>query len=287
MIIVTGASGQLGRWVIEKLLDRIAPDQIGASVRDPDAVTDLASRGVRVRRGDFGDAASLAHAFEDASRVLVVSANAVGDVAKGLNATAIDAASKAGAQRVFYTSHVGVNEVSAFPPMPVHHATEAFGRNLDTPFTALRNGFYAEFAPNLLGDAAESGELKAPADGPISWTTHPDLAEAIAAILVDDNVDDDVIALTASEAVDLADIAALAGDITGRSIARVVVADNEYRAQLSARGLPDAAIGMSMGIFAAANAGQFATVDPTLAQLLGRPPTSIRTILTNALAANL
>jgi NAD(P)H dehydrogenase (quinone) len=287
MIIVTGASGQLGRWVIEKLLDRIAPDQIGASVRDPDAVTDLASRGVRIRRGDFGDAASLAHAFEDASRVLVVSANAVGDVAKGLNATAIDAASKAGAQRVFYTSHVGVNEVSAFPPMPVHHATEAFGRSLDTPFTALRNGFYAEFAPNLLGDAAESGELKAPADGPISWTTHPDLAEAIAAILVDDNVDDDVIALTASEAVDLADLADLAGDITGRSIARVVVADNEYRAQLSARGLPDAAIGMSMGIFAAANAGQFATVDPTLAQLLGRPPTSIRTILTNALAANL
>lgn len=286
MIIVTGASGQLGHQVIEQLLNRVAPDQVGASVRDTDTVADLVKRGVRVRRGDFADAASLAVSFEGASKVLVVSANAHGTAAKQLNATAIAAAADAGAKRILYTSHVGVNEDSAFPPMSVHHATEAFGRNVDIPFTALRNGFYAGFAPSLLGDAVESGELSAPADGPMSWTTHPDLAEAIAAILTTDDADHDVVALTAAEAVDLADIAAMAAAITGRPIRRVVIDDDQYRAQLGARGLPDDAITMSLGIFAAARDNQFATVDPTLTRLIGRQPTSIQTVLTDSLARN-
>jgi NAD(P)H dehydrogenase (quinone) len=191
---------------------------------------------------------------------------------------------RAGAGRIFYTSHVGVSEVSAFAPMPVHYATEAFGRHIGTPFTALRNGFYAEFAPNLLGDAVDSGEMKAPADGPMSWTTHHDLAEAIAIILAKDDITDEVISLTASEAVDLADIATLTAEITGRPIRRVVVDDDQYRAQLVARGLPEAAIDMSMGIFQAARANKFATIDPTLGQLIGRAPTSIKTVLSNALA---
>ena len=76
MIIVTGASGQLGRAIVEQLLERVPATQIGASVRDPEKVADLAGRGVRVRKGDFAEPPSLAHAFEGASRLLLVSSNA-------------------------------------------------------------------------------------------------------------------------------------------------------------------------------------------------------------------
>ena len=102
MIVVTGATGQLGHAIVLQLLERMPADGIGASVRDPDKAAGLAQRGVRVRHGDFDDAASLAHAFEGATQVLVVSSNAR---ARGVDAlaqhrTAIDAASAAGAARI-------------------------------------------------------------------------------------------------------------------------------------------------------------------------------------------
>lgn len=284
MIVVTGASGQLGRQVIEHLLTRLEPDRIGASVRDPAKLADLAQRGVRVRHGDYADATSLRHSFEGASKVLVVSANAHGDAAKALNATALRAAGNACAGHVLYTSHVGVNAISAFAPMPIHFAAEAVGRQLGVAFTALRNGFYAEFAPTLLGDAVETGELAAPADGPVSWTTHADLAEAIAVVLASADIVEDTIALTAGEAVDLADIVAIASRATGREIRRVVIDEAAFCSRLAGRGLPEGAITMSTGIYAAAHAGQFATVDPALEQLIGRPPTSIETVLQAALS---
>lgn len=284
MIIVTGANGQLGRQVIDKLLDHVPAEQIGASVRDTDSVRELADRGVRVRHGDFADPSTLAHSFEGASKVLVVSASTPGVPSAPMNIAALDAATEAGARRVFYTSHVGQRSESKFPPMPAHHQVEAHGRSLAVPFTALRNGFYAELAPNLLGDAIETGELKAPADGPMSWTAHPDLAEAIATILTSDDINDDAIDLTASEAVNLDDIAAIVSKITGKTITRVVVDDETMRAQLSERGLPDGMIGFSLGIYGAASDGHFALVDPTLERLIGRRPTSIEEMLHASLA---
>ena len=79
MNVVTGASGQLGSAVVDRLLERVPAEQIGISVRDPRKAVGFAERGVRVRRGDFDDAASLAEAFEDAEQVLLVSASATGD----------------------------------------------------------------------------------------------------------------------------------------------------------------------------------------------------------------
>ncbi|GAA4728282.1 NAD(P)H-binding protein [Actinomycetospora chibensis] len=140
MIVVTGASGQLGRAVLERLLDRVPAEQVGASVRDPDKVPDLAERGVRVRRGDYAEPSSLAEAFEGASRVLVVSANTLGEEGLRQNHAAIEAAVAAGAERVLYTSHAGARPDSPFPPMPQHAANEEVLRTCGAPFTSLRNG---------------------------------------------------------------------------------------------------------------------------------------------------
>jgi uncharacterized protein YbjT (DUF2867 family) len=100
MIIVTGANGQLGRAVVERLLERVPAEQIGVSVRDPEKARGLEKRGVRVRRGDFSDTTSLAHAFEGASQVLIVSADSFGEAVVRQHRTAIDIARQAGARRI-------------------------------------------------------------------------------------------------------------------------------------------------------------------------------------------
>lgn len=283
MIIVTGATGKLGHAVVEALLTRVDADQVGVSVRDPAAAQDLADRGVRVRKGSFDDRDALAHSFEGARRILLVSVPSTGEELLGLHRTAIEVAMASGAQRLFYTSHAGAAPDSPFPPMPNHHATEAMLRGSGVPATVLRNGFYADSAVMLLGDAVQTGELAAPQDGPVDWTTHADLATGAAAALADPDLDQDVLELTAAEAVDLEGIAARASEITGRSIRRTVVSDGQHEQQLAARGLPAPAIGMVMGIFRAARAGGFARTSPTLEGLLGRPPATLHDHLATVL----
>ena len=156
MIVVTGATGLLGGAVVERLLARQPDEEIGVNVRDPAKAGALADRGVRVRRGDYDDAASLAHAFEGAEQLLLVSAAATGETALRQHRTAIDAARRAGVRRVVYTSHMGANPASAFAPMVDHAATEALLDDSGLAFTALRNGFYAASGRMLLGRAVET-----------------------------------------------------------------------------------------------------------------------------------
>lgn len=280
MIIVTGASGQLGKETVERLLERVPAERIGVSVRAPEKVPEFAARGVRVRRGDFEDPASLAHAFEGASRVLIVSTATTGAVAMRHHRTAIDAAREAGAGRIIYTSHMGSNPASPFAPMVDHAATETALRDSGVPFTSLRNGFYAASGAMLLDNALRTGELAVPEDGPVSWTAHADLAEAAALALTGDgDLDGLTPALTGSEAIDMTGMAEIAAELTGRTIRRSVVSDEEYRAGLVAHGLPEPAADLLLGIFAASRKGEFAEVDPTLARLIGRPPVSFREFL--------
>ncbi len=279
MIVVTGASGRLGRTVIERLLERAPGEPVAASVRDPQQVQDLEQRGVRVRHGDFTDPASLTHAFEGASQVLVVSVSSTGGEAVRQHRAAIEAAVTAGAQRVLYTSHTGSSPTSPFGPMPDHAATEEALQEARVSFTSLRNGFYASTVPLLLGGALETGELRLPEDGPVAWTTHADLAEAAAIALSDGGLDGLTPPLTVPEALDMSDVAAIASQLAGRDIRRVVISDADYRANLLEHGLPESAADMLTGMFAASRRGDFAAADPTLSRLLDRPPTPLKEVL--------
>lgn len=284
MIVVTGASGTLGRAVLEHLLARTPAEGVAASVRDPQQVTDLARRGVRVRRGDFADPDGLAHAFEGASQVLVVSTDGTGEESVHRHRAAVEAAVKAGARRVLYTSHMGADPTSPFLPMPDHAATEDALRQAGVAFTSLRNGFYASTVPLLLAGALATGELRAPEDGPVAWTTHADLAEATAVALVHGGLDGVTPPLTAAAALDMSEVAALAGPLVGRDIRRVVVPDDEYRSGLVAHGVPGPAADLLVGLFAAARRGDFASADPTLSRLLDRTPVSLQEFLGGALS---
>jgi NAD(P)H dehydrogenase (quinone) len=280
MIVVTGATGRLGSQVVHRLLERVPAETVGVSVRDPGAAASLARRGVRVRAGDFTDPASLRHAFEGAEQVLVVSAAIRGDGAVAANLAAVDAAAAAGAGRILYTSHQAASADSLFAPQPVHAATQAHLASLGRPFTALRNGFYASTLELSVGDALRTGRLLAPADGPVSWTAHADLAEAAAVALTSEGLLDGVSApLTASEALDLEAVAARLTDLTGRPVTRVVVDDEEWAAAAVRGGMPAAAAEFTLGLYRAARAGEFAVTDPALEQLIGHPPTPVRAVL--------
>ena len=282
MIVVTGANGKLGRRIVEALLARRPAAEVGASVRDPSKAAALAQRGVRVRRGDYAEPEGLAAAFEGATQVLVVSSNARAQGGDPLaqHRAAIEAARAAGVRRIVYTSHMGAGATSAFPPMHDHAATEAMLAAAGIPWTALRNGFYASTVPTMIGEASSTGMLAAPQDGKVSWTTHGDLAEAAAQVLVDEGrFDGPTPPLTAAEALDLGDIAAILTDLKGRPVERRIVTDAEQAAAMAGRGVPPGAVEMTLGLYRAARAGEFAAVDPTLARLLGRPPVTVRQML--------
>jgi NAD(P)H dehydrogenase (quinone) len=284
MIVITGANGQLGRAIAERLILRVAPTEVGVSVREPEKAGALRERGVRVRKGTFSDPESLRHSFEGASQLLLVSSGTTAGDTLTQHRTAIEEARACGVRRIVYTSHMGSSEASEFPPMRNHAATENMLRDSGIAFTSLRNGFYAASALMFLGRALETGELLAPEDGPVSWTTHADLADAAVSILTDPGrFEGPTPPLTASAALDMTDIAAIAAELSGRVIARVRVSDEQHRAGMVARGTPPAVVEIGMGLFRASRAGEFAAVDPCLERLLGRAPVSLRDFMATRL----
>ena len=280
MIVVTGATGQLGRGVVAALLERLPAGDIAVSVRDPVKATDIAKCGVRLRRGDFADPGSLAAAFAGADQVLLISADKLGEEALRLHQAAINAASAVGARRILYTSHMGARQGSPFAPADQHARTEDDLAASGVAFTALRHGFYAESCLQMIGDGLKAGELRVPEDGPVSWTGRADLAEADAVILIGNGRMAGITPpLTAADAVTMADIAAIASEVSGREIRHVTVTDDAWRKARVAAGMPPFYAEMLLGMFRAARRGDFAAVDPALEQLLGRPPRSLRDVL--------
>ena len=276
MIVVTGATGQLGRGIIDGLLARMPADRVIASVRDPLRAAALAGKGVHVRAGDFAQPDGLATAFAGATQVLVVSVDRLGEAGRRLHRAAIEGVRAAGARRVLYTSHMGTHATS---PLNDHHAAEAVLAETGVPFMALRHGFYAESALHLVGDGFGVGEIRAPEDGPVSWTARADLAEADAIVLAEGRLDGITPPLTAREALTMADLAAIASELTGREIRRVVAPDDEWRATKVAQGMPAPMADALLGVYRAARRGDFAAVDPTLGTLLGRRPRTMRDVL--------
>lgn len=276
MIIVTGASGQLGRAIVERLLGRLPASELGATARDPAKAKELEARGVRVRQADFEDPATLRDAFAGASQVLIISGPADPDP----HGEAIDAARAAGAERIVYTSHQAANPRSRFAAAAAHAQTEQDLQASGVAWTALRNGFYATSAIQLMGQAITTGKIVLPEDGPVSWTGHADLADAaVVALTEPDRLHGVTPPLTGPEALDFADVARIASELTGDEVTRVTVGDEQWLDTMRSYGVPEANASFLLGIFRASRNGEFDVVDPAVGQLLGRDPIPFRDIL--------
>ena len=282
MIVVTGATGNFGKQVVEGLLQKLPAEQIGVSTRDAGKADDLKQCGVRVCKGDFADPASLRQAFDGAEQVLIVSGSAMGAEGVRQHGNAIQAAKDAGAKRILYTSHQGKGIASIFVPTKENHVpTDALLAECGVPYVSLQNGFYAESALFQLRGLKETGKITLPADGPVSWTARADLAEAAVAVLLKPGLlpDGPSPALTGSEMLDFDNVAQIASEILGNPVEREVLDDDAYKAMLVKKGMPEVYAGLLLSLYAAARAGEFAIVDPTLERLIGRKTTTMRQVL--------
>jgi NAD(P)H dehydrogenase (quinone) len=284
MIVVTGATGRLGGLIVKYLAKRVPPSEIRVSVRDPNKAGDLIAMGVRVRYGDFTDPQSMAWAFDGASQVLIVSSNAqaYGGDPLTQHHNAIAAAKAANVKRIVYTSHMAASFNSKFLPMRTHAATEEMLAESELEWTSLRNGFYASSALRDLQMALPLGFVELPADGPVAWTTHENLAECAAEILANEGCfTGPTPPLTATAALNFSELVTLASKSTGQDLQRVTIPDEVMGAKLMARGASVIMQKLTLGFFAASRAKEFAQVDPSLSRLIRRPAESMGTVIEN------
>ncbi len=184
-VVVTGATGHLGRLAVESLLDRgVAPEQIVATGRNVEKLADLAARGVVVRRADFDDPSTLAAAFAGADKVLLVSGSEVGKRVQQ-HTNAIDAAKAAGVALIAYTS-IPYADRSSLLLAEEHAATERVLAASGVPHVLLRNSWYLENYTAQLPTYLEHGVAGAAGSGRVSAAARRDFAEAAATVLIED-----------------------------------------------------------------------------------------------------
>jgi NAD(P)H dehydrogenase (quinone) len=282
-IVVTGATGQLGRLVVESLLDRGVPAaEIVAAGRSTDKIADLADRGVRVRRIDFTDPATLAEAFAGADRVLLVSSSEVGRRAEQ-HRNAIDAAREAGVTLLAYTS-IAQAETTTMLLAAEHQATEAYLRESGVPFTLLRNGWYLENYTAQLPVALEHGAILGSAgEGRVSAATRADYAAAAAAVLTGEGHEGKAYELGGDHSFTLPELAAEITRQTGTEVAYRDLPVEEYTQVLVGAGLPEQAAAVFADSDRGIARGELLVESGDLSRLAGRPTTS----LTDGLAAAL
>lgn len=284
MIVITGATGALNGATADHLLERVPADELAIAVRDVAKAQRFADRGVGVRHMDYADPRTLTAAFDGADQLLLVSTGDRGVDPVELHRHAVDAAVTVGVGRVLYTSHQGAAPDSPFLPARTHAATEQLLAASGLRWTALRNGFYAHSLPMMAGSWRDTGVMAVPADGPVSWTSRADEAEAAAVILATGVAQDGPMTLTASAAPTFEDLAAMASELTGRRVERVLVDEDRWVADQVAAGKPEGAVRFTLGFYQAAGKGYFAGTDPLLGELLGREPRTARESLTEPTA---
>ncbi|MFE6965461.1 SDR family oxidoreductase [Agromyces sp. NPDC057679] len=274
-ILVTAASGQLGRLVVDALLDRgVAPAEIVASARDTSKLTDASARGVRTAELDYDRPDTIAAALDGVDTVLLISGNAPGSRVQG-HRNVIDAASTAGVAKLVYTS-VPQATTAEFVLAPDHKATEEAIAASGVPAVIARHNWYTENYTPDVARAAETGVIAASAGaGLVASATRADLAAGLAALLTDDGHLGETYDFTGDTAWSFEDLAAAASEITGREVVYTALTPEAHVAALESAGLDAGTAGFVAGIDDGIRRGVLANADDTLARLIGRPTTSL------------
>ena len=282
-VVVTGATGHLGRLVVESLLEQGLPaDQIVATGRRTEQLADLADRGVVVRRADYADSGSLKEAFQGADKVLLVSSSEVGQrYAQHVNA--VDAARAAGVGLIAYTS-ITRADTSGLALATEHKATEDYIRESGLPYVFLRNNWYIENYTDQLPVVLEHKALLGSAgEGRVSAATRADLAAAAAAVLTTDGHEGQVYEL-AGQAFMLSEAAAVISEVSGQDVSYVDLPAAKYTEILVGAGLPQPFAEVLADSDLGIARGELHETSDDLYRLIGRPVTSLRDAVTAALA---
>ena len=278
MIIVTGATGKLGRHVIDALLAKVPAAEIAVAVRDPDKAKDLAARGVQVHRADYNDPASVEAALRGADKVLLISSSEVGK-RYPQHRSVIDAAKKEGVKLLAYTSILHADR-SGLSLASEHKQTEEAICASGIPYVFLRNGWYIENYTENLGPALQQGALIGSArDGRIAAATRRDFAEAAAAVLTGEGHANKSYELAGDQPFTMSELAAAVSASSGKTVVYNDMPAAQYREILVGVGLPaifaDALADSDVGIAR----GELDDSSGDLRRLIGRPTTPLEAAL--------
>jgi len=283
-IAVTGATGQLGRLVLEELLASQEPDALVAVVRDAGKAEELRARGVQVRVADYSDPAALAAALAGVDKLLLVSGSEVGSrVAQ--HANVVNAAKAAGVGFIAYTSVLAA-DTTALILAPEHKATEELIRASGLDYTILRNGWYTENYVQAVATARQTGAVVAAAgDGRVASAARADYAAAAAAVLSSAGHEGRVYELSGDYAWDFKELATAITAIAGREVVYQPVSAPELVEVLTTAGLDQGTAGFLAALDTDTQAGLLATVTGELSGLIGRPTTPLLQALRSATAS--
>ncbi|HTU76347.1 MAG TPA: SDR family oxidoreductase [Trebonia sp.] len=281
-IIVTGASGQLGRLVIEELLTSVPAAEVTAVVRDPAKAGFLAARGVTLAVADYNSPESFDGLLRGGDRVLLISGSEMHLDRTAQHKAVLGAAVKAGVALFAYTSAPGGQ---AGLVTDDHRATEDAIVASGIPYSLLRNNLYHEMVTMNIPAALEHGALvRAAGDGRLASASRADYAAAAAAVLSGDGHEDSVYELSGATAWSFAEFAAELSRQSGRHVSYHAATGEKYTAMLSGAGLPDPLPHVMAGIDASIAAGELALTSSDLSRLAGRPATPVADAIAAALA---
>ena len=284
MIVITGASGQLGRLVIAQLLKTVPASQIVAAARGPEKVADLAAKGVQVRHADYSKPDTLDRAFEGAEKILLISSSEVGQRVAQHQAV-IDAARRAGVKLLAYTSVLHA-DTSALALAEEHKQTEEALTQAGVPAVVLRNGWYHEnYTAGVAHAVANGAHYGSAGEGRISSAARADYAEAAAIVLTaSDDQAGKVYELAGDESYTLKAFAAQIAQQSGKPVVYTDLPEADYKAVLLQAGLPDFVAELLANSDAAAAKGELFDDGGQLSRLMGRPTTPLSTSITEALS---
>ncbi|MFD6700266.1 MULTISPECIES: SDR family oxidoreductase [unclassified Microbacterium] len=274
-ILVTGATGNLGRLVVDSLLARgTDPATVRAGARDTAKAADLAARGVQVVALDYDAPETVAAALDGVDAALLISSSEVGKRA-AQHQVVIDAARAAGVAKLVYTS-APMATTSDLVLAPEHKATEEAIAAAGLPAVILRNNWYTE---NYLGDVARSRDTGVIAasvgEGRVASASRADYAEAAAIVLVEDGHVGEVYELAGDVAWNYDELASAASAVVEREVRYAPLSSEDHAAALEAAGLDAGTVGFVTALDANIREGALADTDRTLARLLGRPTTPL------------
>ncbi|WP_339451049.1 SDR family oxidoreductase [Pseudomonas sp. JAI120] len=279
MIAVTGATGQLGRLVVEKLKQKVPASNLIALARSPEKASDL---GVNVRAADYDNPKTLVAALNGVDTLLLISSSEIGK-RLSQHRNVINAAKQAGVNRVVYTSLLHA-DTSSLSLAEEHRQTEAELKASGLAFTILRHGWYTENYTGFIAGALSAGEFIGSAgDGKIAAATREDFAQAAAVVLTRDDQEGKIYELAGDSAWTLSELAAEVSRQTGRNIPYKNLPESDYASALINFGLPEPLAQALAGYDVSASQGALFDDSHQLSTLIGRATTSLSAAVAIAL----
>ncbi|GAB2877245.1 SDR family oxidoreductase [Streptomyces deserti] len=280
-IVVTGATGHLGRHVVEQLLEKVPADQITAVVRNAEKAAGFADRGVRIALADYNAPETFDGLFSAGDKVLLISGNEFDKGRVRQHEVVIDAAKAADVTLLAYTSALGSLTAALADD---HRATEEAIVSSGVPYVLLRNGWYHEnYTENLAPVLEHNAVVAAAGEGRVSSASRADYAAAAVAVLTGEGHENATYELGGDTAWSFAEYAAELSRQTGRDIAYNVVTPEVLTGILTGAGLPEPLAAILAGVDVSIEKGELATFTGDLNRLIGRPTTPLSEAITTAL----